>query len=500
VNRILATIATSVVLTSAAVACGDLLGLGSPRDGWPAEGGAWMSSGPTDAAGAAVDASTPPTPNDVDVVDAGDAGLLSEAPEASDLQGMADITFPAVGFVTGVSTPVNVTSASVTDHSNERLAALTLSCTGVLVGPRTVLTSVNCLASATSQTRFALNPTGDALLHADRTIVYAVQSVHRSPGGQAALLLAVASDQPEPSSIGAPMLTMTSTDGIASPFGWHSGIPAAQVLRSGTGTMMTASWRIENPTSVVRRAQGGGATLVDDSSLQLDVVGSLAPVSSDLGAPAFAHSGALVMGSLYQPASSLLSFHTTFSAAEGSWLEQMLWLRDESMIQGVAPPSTSGPYSWSRESELLEDPPEERDPLPATFFEAGSEVVTDTAGNMRTRSFGICLVWMAGQQIPGKFWAEGGCSYDANGGEAWPLVYKLLQVSGSSSWQSASAGVPVPGSFAPGYAGPTPLVACRASYGAGVDPGVVRQGACDVTWGGVEQVVPQFETLVIGPL
>src|ERR1019366_4215320 len=51
VNRLLAALAPSVVLTSAAVARGDLLALGSPRDGGPVEGGAWMSSGPTDAAG-----------------------------------------------------------------------------------------------------------------------------------------------------------------------------------------------------------------------------------------------------------------------------------------------------------------------------------------------------------------------------------------------------------------------------------------------------------------
>jgi hypothetical protein len=483
-----------MAVASSWLACGDLLGLGPRPESWPPEGGRAPEPGLNDAARPAVEASNE-TAND-----ASDAGPTPDAPpsdlaEAASPVSDADTSFPAVGFVTGVSSPVAATHPGATDRTNERLAASTLSCSGVLIASRTVLTAASCLASNPLQTYFALNPTGDALGRPDRTMVYAIDGAHLSPSGQAILHLAVASDQPEPASIAAPLVPVTANDANPSPFGWHSPAPP---FENGAAMSQTASWRIESATTVVRRVRSGDAVPLGDAGVQFTVPTSSPSFSSDLGAPAIAQAGGRVIGSLDQSAPPSLIFVATFASAEGSWLEQMLWRYDEVIVPNIALPPPPGGYTWIGVSDVMQDPGSLDVAQPTAFYAAGSEVVYDPSGS-QTRALGICVAWTSGGQLPGKYWINGGCAFDSNGSESWASVYKVLSVTGTASWSQAPGGVVATGSFAAGYSAMMPVFACHASYMSGVQPGFVRGGSCYITWGGQEQAVSPFETLVLGP-
>lgn len=84
---------------------------------------------------------------------------------------------------------------------------------------------------------------------------------------------------------------------------------------------------------------------------------------------------------------------------------------------------------------------------------------------------------------------------------ARPLL--LAQYSGGT-WINASNGVVPPGAFLAGQDSPParePLYACRAPYANGIALGKVspKIGACDISYGGKEIRIPQYQVLVGGP-
>jgi len=293
---------------------------------------------------------------------------------------------------------------------------------------------------------------------------------------------------------------MTADDGISSPFGWHANAPPDKVLASAAATV-SVTWGVENATTVVRRARNCSASLVDPSNLQLTPERADTGASA-LGSPALtsANGGWEIIGTLYQSNATTLMYHpsfatadgSTFASAEGEWLESILWLQDEAVIPGLQPAPPLGAYTWAPVSRSPQDPV--IDPAPVNFYVAGSETLSDGS----TRALGICATWYSGEQIPGKYYVDGGCTIGWNANEQWVPAYKVLSVSGSTSWPSAAGGIVPPGSFASGYVGDTPLYSCRASYVNGTHPGVVGGGTCHVQWGGKDETVSSFETLVLG--
>ena len=177
----------------------------------------------------------------------------------------------------------------------------------------------------------------------------------------------------------------------------------------------------------------------------------------------------------------------------------MLWLYDEVIVPNIAPQPAPGGYSWLRVARTSQDASySAQDPEPTDFDAAGSQVITSASGPL-TQTLGICVTWTGLAQQPGKYWFMGGCAFDSGGNESWSAVYKVLTVTSTATWSQTTGGMIAAGSFAPGYAGMTPVYACRASYMNGVHPGFVSAGNCYITWGGREQVFSGFETLAVGP-
>jgi hypothetical protein len=508
----------ALVLPAGLLACGQLLDLGQERELWPPEGGAPppglapdASGGPdardcSDASDAAV------SPEDVAVearTDGHTDGPSSSPPDANpDANPDADVSaadteFPAVGFVTGITVPISATHAGSTTYANERLAATTLSCSGVLIAARSALTLTSCLGGDLTAIRFAMNATGDALSFPEHTIVYAVDHVHATPTGHAVLHLAVASDQPDPTSLAKPMVPLTGTDGVQSPFGWHAAVP----LDAGpNAAAWMASWRIEGTTTVVRRAHPGTVAVFDDTNVELSLAASDSMSAGDVGAPGIvlAAGRPFVIGSLDQSSAGIAVLRSTFGSTAAPLVESALWLTDDDALPGLRPPPPAGAYTWTAVGWPLDPWP---DLYPTSFYAAGSETNTPTGGTTTTRSLGVCTTWNGGQQIPGKYFAGGGCIIAQNRIEYWPPTFKVLNVQGSATWPQATNGAVLPGSFAAGYDQMVRSFACRGSYQAtsdagmtdGVHPGVVRLGACHITYGGQEIPLTDFQTLILGP-
>jgi hypothetical protein len=86
-------------------------------------------------------------------------------------------------------------------------------------------------------------------------------------------------------------------------------------------------------------------------------------------------------------------------------------------------------------------------------------------------------------------------------GSGKPLV--LVQSYGAN-WVNASNGTVPAGAFISGQDSPParePLYACRAAYANGIQLGKVspKIGACDISYGGREIRIPQYQVLVGGP-
>jgi hypothetical protein len=179
------------------------------------------------------------------------------------------------------------------------------------------------------------------------------------------------------------------------------------------------------------------------------------------------------------PATSQASITVTVSAPNQLW-------------QGATPGTTPlvpahAEYAW------VSVIPEMGDTVPPDMYVAGSELV----GGLVSRNLGICRAWYYGLQ-PGKV-VNGGCSFPWGGAERWASQFEVLVNWGSAQWVNAPGGVVAPGSLQSGYEHGHPLYSCRANFQNGLEPGKVVGSLCDISWGGAENWVSTFQTLVPTP-
>lgn len=146
------------------------------------------------------------------------------------------------------------------------------------------------------------------------------------------------------------------------------------------------------------------------------------------------------------------------------------------------PPPPSGGLGWADQSGGAID----REAMPVGY-EANGETLY------------ACTAAFNNGVHPGKLRpAFGGCVIGYGGREYTVRQYSTLL--GQAPWVQFSSQSPIPnGAYNGGHeANGSPLYMCRAAFNGGVHPGKLgpSTGGCNITYGGVEHTIYEFELLV----
>ncbi len=394
----------------------------------------------------------------------------------------------AVGFLTGRTSIVQPTNPKDTTHANERTAAADISCSAVLVAPRTVFTSKKCIVKPTTGLRFALNPTGNPRANPEKTQVYAIEEPVRFPESFdiAVIHLTVQPGQPAPSAIASPIPIAAGDGSIKSPYGIYArGLSKSPFASTPQTAPRIVGWigssQAARQTETVSGTQWTDAHRVTFSSRAAATTTAFS--TSALGSPALQLiSGTWsVLGLLDHAEQSYLTFVTTIGTVTGQalkslivsgWPEGMLWYYDDAVFPNLLPPQVPGAYKWERVDLLAGEN------ILSNMLEVGYYV--DGAAKV---PIGICISLVEGAALVGNAYAADSCAFTHASAYDWSGTFKVLTVQGTPSWTKIADGKVPAGSFIASYRNGAPLYACRAAYPDSngktvVFPGYVTNGRC----------------------